>query len=221
MCRCEERCQASFAPGVFARLIALIAAILCSGCVQEMADQPRYEPLEASAAFNNGMASRPTVPGTVARGQLMLDRPLFTGKEAGQLVSGLPEAALAGQSLAGLLARGRERYNIFCSHCHGRVGGGTGGDPQYEQLTGMVVQRGFPSPPTYHQERLRRAPIGHFFDVITNGMGRMPPHGYLIDAHDRWAIAAFVRALQLSQSVPASQLTAADLALLESESTNF
>ena len=89
-------------------------------------------------------------------------QPFFTGKADGQLVSELPDAALAGTTMTELLARGRERYNIFCSHCHGRVGGGIGGDPEFEPLVGMVVQRGFPAPPTYHQDRLRRAPIGHF-----------------------------------------------------------
>jgi mono/diheme cytochrome c family protein len=179
-----------------------------------MADQPRYKPLEASAAFADGMASRPPVTGTIARGQLELNQPFLTGKMDGQFVVELPEGALADTSLAELLTRGRERYNIYCSHCHGRIGGGTGGDPQYERLVGLVVQRGFPSPPTYHQGRLRRAPIGHFFDVITNGLGRMPPHGYLVEPHDRWAIAAYIRALQLSQYVPASDLSQEDSARL-------
>jgi mono/diheme cytochrome c family protein len=185
-----------------------------------MADQPRYEPLEASVVFDDGMASRPSVPGTVARGQLELNQPFFTGRMAGQFVTELPEVAIAGTSLLDLLTQGRDRYNIFCSHCHGRIGGGTGGDPQYEQLVGMVVQRGFPSPPTYHQERLRRAPLGHFFDVITNGLGRMPPHGYLIEPHDRWAIAAYIRALQLSQYTPAGDLTPEEIERLQQSPTN-
>jgi mono/diheme cytochrome c family protein len=185
-----------------------------------MSDQPRYGPLEASAAFDNGMASRLPVPGTVARGQLQLDQPFFTGKSEGQPVNELPEPVLAGRTMNELLARGRERYNIFCSHCHGRVGGGIGGGPEFESLVGMVVQRGFPAPPTYHQQRLRGAPIGHFFDVITNGLGRMPPHGYMIEPQDRWAIAAYVRALQLSQYAPIGDLTDADLARLNPQSTN-
>jgi mono/diheme cytochrome c family protein len=185
-----------------------------------MADQPLYGPLGPSTAFDDGMSSRPPVPGTVPRGQLELDQPFFTGKADGQLVSEVPAAALTGTTMPELLTRGRERYNIFCSHCHGRVGGGIGGAAEYESLVGMVVQRGFPAPPTYHQERLRRAPIGHFFDVITNGQGRMPPHGYMIEPHDRWAIAAYVRALQLSQFAPTSELAADDLARLGTGANN-
>jgi mono/diheme cytochrome c family protein len=185
-----------------------------------MADQPAYGPLEPSAAFDDGMSSRAPVPGTVARGQLELDQPFFTGKAEGQLVNELPAPALAETTMPELLARGQERYDIFCSHCHGRVGGGIGGSAEYESLTGMVVQRGFPAPPTYHQERLRRAPIGHFFDVITNGLGRMPPHGYLIEPQNRWAISAYIRALQLSQYAPSRELSAADLTKLNTPPTN-
>jgi mono/diheme cytochrome c family protein len=151
---------------------------------------------------------------------LELDEPFFTGKDGGQPVRELPAPVLEGTTMAELLARGQERYNIFCSHCHGRVGGGIGGDAEYVSLSGMVVQRGFPAPPTYHQERLRRAPIGHFFDVITNGQGRMPPHGYMIEPQDRWAIAAYIRALQLSQFAPTSELAPEDMAKLSSPSNN-
>ncbi len=119
-----------------------------------------------------------------------------------------------------LLARGQQRYSIFCSHCHGQVGGGIGGSEEYEALVGMVVHRGFPSPPTYHQPRLRQAPIGHFFDVITNGFGRMPAHGYLVPPADRWAIAAYIRALQLSQNAPASDLPPAELEKLNGQTAN-
>jgi mono/diheme cytochrome c family protein len=197
-----------------------VVILLISGCVQQMADQPVYGPLQPSAAFDDGMSSRPPVPGTVARGQLELDRPFFTGKDEGKLIDELPDVSLAETTMPELLARGHERYNIFCSHCHGRVGGGIGGSAEYESLTGLVVQRGFPAPPTYHQERLRRAPIGHFFDVITNGLGRMPPHGYLIEPQDRWAISAYIRALQLSQFAPTGELSAADLTKLNTPPTN-
>jgi mono/diheme cytochrome c family protein len=203
------------------RFVATVAIIsLVAGCVQEMSDQPAYGPLEPSAAFDDGMASRTPVPGTVARGHLEFDQPFFTGKADGQLVSEVPGPAMAGRTMNELLAYGRERYNIFCSHCHGQVGGGIGGGPEFESLVGMVVQRGFPVPPTYHQDRLRRAPIGHFFDVITNGLGRMPPHGYMIPPEDRWAIAAYVRALQLSQYAPTGELTADDLARLNTQPNN-
>jgi mono/diheme cytochrome c family protein len=190
---------------------------LFTGCIQEMANQPRYDPLEQNAAFTKHLLGHAPVRGTIARGQLQLDEPFFTGKSAGAFVSELPEEASAGRYLPELLARGRERYTVFCSHCHGQVGGGTGGDPEYTQLVGMVVQRGYPIPPTYHQARLREAPLGHFFDVITNGMGRMPAHGYMIPPKDRWAIAAYVRALQLSQHASRGELTPTDLEKLDSE----
>jgi hypothetical protein len=99
-----------------------------------------------------------------------------------------------------LLVRGRERFNIYCSHCHDRVGSGLG----------TVVRRGFPRPPSYHIDRLRAAPAGHFFDVITNGLGRMPEHGTMIPARDRWAIVGYIRALQFSQHAELSSLPAED-----------
>jgi mono/diheme cytochrome c family protein len=186
-----------------------------AGCVQQMANQPRYEPLQPSTAFDDGMSSRPPVPGTVPRGQLELEDAFFTGKENGQPVTELPERALVGRTMSELLARGQERFTIYCSHCHGLLGGGTGGAKELEQEVGMVVLRGFPSPPTYHQERLRQAPIGNFFDVITNGFGRMPAHGYLVRPEDRWAIAAYIRALQLSQNAPRDELSPEDLQKLD------
>src|SRR5688572_8045827 len=132
--------------------ITLATTLLSLGCQQEMANQPRYEALEASPVFEDGRSSRPPVPGTVARGELQLEEAYFTGKLDGQLVTALPDRALAGRTMADLLVRGRERYNAFCSHCHGQVGGGVGGDPEMLNLVGMVVKRGFPAPPTYHQE---------------------------------------------------------------------
>jgi mono/diheme cytochrome c family protein len=187
-----------------------------AGCVQEMANQPRYEPLEASTFFDDGSASREPVEGTVARGELQLDAAFFTGKnEAGQIVAELPPRALAAMPMPRLLARGQERFGIFCSHCHGLVGGGRGGSELMLEMVGMVVKRGFPAPPTYHQPRLRDAPIGHFFDVISNGLGRMPAHGYLIPPQDRWAIAAYIRALQLSQYAEVEQLAPGDLERLK------
>jgi mono/diheme cytochrome c family protein len=182
-----------------------------------MADQPRYEPLEATSAFADGLSSRSAVQGTIARGQLQLDDAYFTGKVGGELVSELPEQVLGDQSMAGLLARGRQRFTIFCSHCHGAVGGGTGGSEELRQDVGMVVKRGFPSPPTYHQDRLRQAPIGYFFDVITNGLGRMAAYRTMIPPQDRWAIAAYIRALQLSQHATRDDLSDADLDELDRE----
>jgi mono/diheme cytochrome c family protein len=199
---------------------ASLLALLLAGCVQEMADQPRYGPLQATTAFPDGRSSRPPVPGTVARGQLRLDDAFYTGRTNGQLVAELPATALEGRTTAELLDRGRERYGIYCSHCHGLVGGGTGGSPEMEQAVGMVVKRGFPMPPTYHQDRLRQVPIGHFFDVITNGFGRMPAHDYLVSPEDRWAIATYIRALQVSQQVMQDQLSPQDLQELNEEPKN-
>jgi mono/diheme cytochrome c family protein len=195
----------------------IVMSLLPSGCQQEMANQPRYEPLEASEVFDDQRSSRLPVPGTIARGKLQLDDAFFTGKVDGELVRELPERALAGRTMAELLTRGRERYGIFCTHCHGHVGGGMGGSEVMLDAVGMVVKRGFPAPPTYHQERLRQAPLGHFFDVITNGLGRMAAHGYLIPPEDRWAIAAYIRALQLSQHAPRDLLSDADFEKLPAE----
>jgi mono/diheme cytochrome c family protein len=173
-----------------------------------MANQPRYDALEP---LPEGVESLGPVEGTVARGHLVLDDAYFTGKTGGQLVSEMPAEVLENATMEPLLARGQQRFVVFCAHCHGQVGGGTGGSEEMLSLVGMVVQRGFPAPPTFHQPRLRDAPIGHFFDVITNGLGRMPAHGYLIPTQDRWAIAAYIRALQLSQNAPRNELQPVDL----------
>jgi mono/diheme cytochrome c family protein len=201
----------------WAAIVVTVTVCGAAGCVQQMADQPRYKPLAASSVFPNDAASRTPVPGTVARGELELDDAFFTGKSNGQLVTDLPPRALKGRTMAELLSRGQERFNIFCSQCHGEVGGGSGGSAEMRENVGMVVRRGFPMPPTYHQPRLRDAPIGHFFDVITNGLGRMPAHGYLVPPEDRWAIAAYIRALQFSQHAEGSELDSVDLARLNDE----
>lgn len=162
------------------------------GCAPDMADQPRYEPLEASAFFSDGMSARPRVPGTIARGELQLDDHFYQGQ-----VDGQPAYTMPVEVDKALLRRGQLRYNIFCANCHDRVGTGRG----------MVVQRGFPQPPSYHTDRLRGVPVGYLFDVITNGFGRMPEHGSLISPEDRWAIVAYVRTLQLSQYASSSVLS--------------
>lgn len=183
-----------------------LATVLAgAGCVQQMADQPRYEPLEASPFFDDGRASRPLVEGTVPRGQLRADVPFFTGKRGGKPIEQFPRRLLKDTEPDRLLARGRERYDIFCSVCHGRVGTGDG----------MVVRAGFPQPPSYHIERLRNAPPGHFFDVITNGIGRMRDYAAEVPPQDRWAIVAYIRALQLSQHADVSELSEADRKQLE------
>jgi hypothetical protein len=149
-----------------------------------MHDQPRYEPLEASPFFADGRSARALVPGTVARGQLRTDTHFYTGKVDGKLVDTLPFAVTRT-----LLERGHARYEIYCTPCHDRVGRGQG----------IVVRRGFRQPPALYIDRLREAPIGYFFDVISSGFGAMADYAAQIAPPDRWAIAAYIRALQLSQ----------------------
>ena len=159
--------------------------VLCAGCHTDMHNQPRYETLEASEFFTDGKSARPLVAGTVARGQLNEDEAFFTGKSGGQFVAELPlEVDRA------LLERGGERFTIYCSMCHAPSGTGEG----------IIVQRGFRRPPSLHQERLRNAPAGHFFDVMTHGFGAMPSYSQQIGPRDRWAIVAYIRVLQLSQN---------------------
>jgi mono/diheme cytochrome c family protein len=228
MCRCEgsdvERKSGRAAAGV--RLISRTLLLSCSsalllfspGCQQEMANQPRYDAMEPLPELAEGARSLGPIQGTVARGQMQSNGAYFTGKQLDQLVTEIPGRALDGRSMEQLLERGQQRYVVFCAHCHGQVGGGSGGDDEMQSLVGMVVQRGFPMPPTFHQPRLRDAPIGHFFDVITNGLGRMPAHGYLVPPQDRWSIAVYIRALQLSQNAPRDELASDDLQKLEASS---
>ena len=183
------------------RPVALFGAVLLligtAGCElrQAMYDQEKYEPLEASAFFADGMSFRSQVDGTVAQGQLMLDEHFYQGKIQGQLAATLPMAVDRQ-----LLERGRERFNIFCSPCHDKTGSGNG----------MIVQRGLKQPPSYHQERLREVPVGHFFDVMTNGFGVMYSYASRIPVADRWAIVAYIKVLQLSQNLEFDQLPAED-----------
>lgn len=156
-----------------------------------MHDQPRYEPLEANPFFADQRASRPQVLGTVARGQLREDEHFYTGTINGEPVETFPFAVTRE-----VIDRGRQRFEIFCTPCHGRLGNGQG----------MVTQRGFRHPPTYHSEQLREAPVGHFFDVITNGFGAMYSFNDRIPPEDRWAIVAYIRTLQLSQAARVDEL---------------
>lgn len=164
----------------------LIAAtiILLPACRRDMADQPHRKPLEASRFFVDHASSRPLPPHTIARGQLHDDAHFFTGRVGGLLVATFPAPVTRAQ-----LERGRERFEIYCAVCHGRTG----------EANGMIVQRGFPTPPSLHIDRLREMPVGHFFDVITNGFGLMYSYAARVEPSDRWAIAAYIRALQLSQ----------------------
>ena len=176
-----------------------LATVVSAGCRQDMHDAPRYDPLEASDAFGNGSSARPIVAGTVPRGQLNDDAFLHTGKGAGNL----PVAAFPFAITHDDLDRGQERFNVFCAPCHGRTGVGNG----------MVVQRGYRQAQSLHIDRLRMAPEGYFFDVITNGFGVMPDYRAQIAVEDRWRIIAYVRALQLSRQgattdMPADMLEA-------------
>jgi mono/diheme cytochrome c family protein len=167
--------------------------LLLAACRQDMHDAPSYDPLQGTAFFPNGQASRLPVANTVARGQLREDEHLNTGKVAGQLVTEFPMPVTAD-----VMARGRERFTVFCTPCHGATGEGNG----------MIVQRGFRRPPSYHEERLRNVPVGYFFDVMTNGFGAMQDYASQVPVADRWAIAAYIRALQLSQRATVADVPA-------------
>jgi mono/diheme cytochrome c family protein len=179
---------------------ALCALLLLSACRQKMANQPRYDPLEASDFFSNGMSAQPRIEGTVARGELVTDPFLVTGKIDGAEADGFPFPVTRA-----VVDRGQERFNIYCSECHGRVGYGNG----------MIPSRGDSRPPSFHTEVLRTAKTGHFFDVMTNGFGSMPPYKTMIPPADRWAIVAYIRALQLSQHATVADVPPGDRAQLD------
>jgi mono/diheme cytochrome c family protein len=165
---------------------SLAGFLALAGCRQDMQDQPRYKPLAATDFFGDGRSARPEVEGTVARGHLHIDKARYTGKkEDGADIDEFPFPITQAD-----LVRGQQRFNIFCSPCHSRVGDGNG----------MVVRRGFRQAASYHTEKLIKAPIGHFFDVMTNGFGAMPSYGSRVDPDDRWRIAAYIRVLQLSEN---------------------
>jgi mono/diheme cytochrome c family protein len=181
-------------------LTATCLLLLTAGCRQKMANQPRYDPLEKSDFFADGMSARPRVAGTVARGELSTDPFFDTGKINGALADGYPMPVTLE-----VINRGQERFNIYCAQCHGRVGDGNG----------MIPARGFRRPPSFHTAALRGATTGHIFDVMTNGFGAMPPYGTMIPTHDRWAIVAYIRALQLSQNATVNDVPVADRAKLD------
>ncbi len=207
------------------RLSSLVLLCCLPACQQQMAKQPSYRPDEPSSFFADGRAARPVVPGTVARGHLRTDMQLFEGKREREEMKPTVTASLvgaaggnafavaalansAGSDDAGavrtfpfpvteaVLRRGRDRYMIYCVVCHDALGTGRG----------IVVERGYTPPPSYHIERLRAAPVGHFFEVVTKGYGSMPSYRNQIPAQDRWSIIAYVRALQLSQHFPVRDL---------------
>ena len=180
-------------------------AMLLAGCRLDMHVQPKYLPYEPSNFFDDGRSERPVVPGTVARGQLHTDELLYTGKENGVVSDKFPFPMTRAD-----LERGRERYNIYCTPCHDYTGSGQG----------MIVQRGFPPPPSFHLDSMRRAPAGHFFEVITNGFGSMYSYASRVEPEDRWRIAAYIRALQLSQHATMQDVPESDRANLTRGSSN-
>jgi mono/diheme cytochrome c family protein len=186
------------------RGLALLAVgVFAAGCNTDMWRQPRQEPLDASEFFADGQANRPLVPGTIARGHAREDAPYFTGVRNGRWVDELPMPVTMD-----LLKRGQERFQIYCTPCHGQLGDGNG----------MIAKRGFAlrrPVGNYHTDRLRNMPVGHFYDVITNGYGAMYSYASRIEPQDRWAVVAYIRALQLSQN---ANIADADPAALE-EST--
>ncbi|MEW6319537.1 MAG: cytochrome c [Acidobacteriota bacterium] len=173
--------------------VLALAALGAAGCRQDMHDAPRYEAYEASTSSPNGAAARAVPLGTVPRGWLREDEALYTGKVNGEFVAEFPFAVSHDD-----LLRGRERFNIYCTPCHGQLGDGNG----------MVVQRGLRQAASYHQDRLRAERIGYFFDVITNGFGAMQGYAEQVPVRDRWLIAAYIRALQLSQNATADDVPA-------------
>lgn len=164
----------------------VLCVFLMSACHQSMYNTKQYKrPYEATSFFGNNMVSRPRVPGTVSQNQVLADEHFYTGRVDGEYVTDFPYPITIQ-----ILRRGRDRFNIFCSPCHGYAGNGKG----------MVQRRGLTPPANYHTDRLREAPPGYIFDVITNGYRNMYPYGPKLPPDDRWAIVAYVRALQLSQN---------------------
>lgn len=171
-----------------------IAILLLAGCRQDMHNQPRFKPLAKSDFYADLRSARPPVEGTVARGDLRADSYFYSGMIPG---SNTPGDYMPFPVSEQVLERGRERFNIYCSPCHSRLGDGNG----------IVPTRGFArKPPSFHIDRLRKAPLGYFFDIVTHGFGIMPDYAAQIVPKDRWAIVAYIRALQLSQNANADQI---------------
>jgi mono/diheme cytochrome c family protein len=173
-------------------VVGLCALAFVAGCRQDMHNAPRYEPLEPSTLFADGSSARHPVEGTVPRGALNADEALFTGKTDGVAVKEMPFAISAAD-----LDRGQQRFNIYCTPCHDQSGNGNG----------MVVQRGYRKPPSFHIDRLKQADPGYMFDVISNGFGAMPDYKAQIDVRDRWRIVAYVKALQMAPGAGAPDAT--------------
>lgn len=188
-----------FSSGGLQTFAFCLCLLLASGC-DNMRDNSKLKPYEKSDFFADGSSSRPLVTGTLPQGSLEEDDHLYRGKVDNQFVETFPFPVNEQ-----ILARGRERYNIYCIVCHGPLGYGNG----------MVVQRGFKQPTSFHEERLRTAPAGYFFNVISQGFGVMSSYAADIKAEDRWAIIAYIRTLQLSQNTPLSSLSPEERTKLE------
>jgi mono/diheme cytochrome c family protein len=178
---------------IYAAIAAALASVLLLAGCTDMYNGNRIKPLEESKFYADKQTARPLVAGTVPRGMAEVSDPFHTGKQGGAFVTAIPVTVDSA-----LVYRGQDRFNTFCSPCHGRTGEGTG----------MIVQRGFPKPNSFHMDSVRAKPDGYYFDVITNGFGRMYSYAPSVPPADRWAIVAYVRALQLSRTVDAGTLTA-------------
>lgn len=186
-----------------ARMFLAALTLLVAGCRQDMHNQPKYKPMRESKFFGDGRTQRPLVADTVARGELKDDTLLYTGKLNGSFSEQFPYPVTKE-----MLLRGQERFNIYCAPCHDRSGGGEG----------MIVQRGYKQPPSFHVDRLRTQPAGYFFEVISKGFGVMPSYGPQVPVEDRWAVVAYIRALQLSQKASLDDVAEGDRAKLENPS---
>jgi mono/diheme cytochrome c family protein len=183
--------------------LGLVLCLLGAGvaCRQDMQDQPKYIPLRPSSFFADGRSERPLIAGTVARGHLDDDVLFYTGKGP----DGKPSNEFPFPVTKDVIERGQNRFDIYCTPCHGRLGNGDG----------MIVRRGYRKPPSYHIDRLRQAPNGYIYDVITNGFGAMPDYAAQIQPRDRWAIVSYVRALQTMENASINDVPAAARAQLE------
>ncbi len=178
--------------------------MLLAGCRLDMHIQPKYLPYQPTTFFGDGRSERPEIPGTIARGHLHADELFYTGQENGVVADKFPFPITQTD-----IERGRQRYNIYCTPCHDYTGNGRG----------MIVQRGFPPPPSFNIQRLREAPAGHFFEVITNGYGVMYSYAARVEPADRWRIAAYIRALQLSEHATIADVPEADKQKLAEQKT--
>jgi hypothetical protein len=181
----------------------LLTAAATVACRQDMHDQPKYIPLRGTEFFADGRSARPLIEGTVARGHLDDDASYYTARGSdGKFVAEFPFPVTKP-----VIERGQERFNIYCAPCHDSLGSGNG----------RIVRRGFRHPPTYHIDRLRQAPAGYLYDVISKGFGAMPDYAAQIEPRDRWAIVSYIRALQLSQNTSIMDVPADAMSVLDQE----